>query len=302
VIRQLLDDVFEDVIVEMLQNTDDLLKLREWTMVIPKYNFSLFDLLIQPSLTGENDRTEVLFMNSISNGYAALFNILFALDLDFNPMLLEQFQIDTSGLYTINIGNFGAKDRDAIVQIVFDIKTLIDRILLDPVYARFLKVNGEQGTVRIQEAAGNIGMTFGELAQMIDSIQKETDEQNDDVIRYVDLNGNIIWDPDELLLFPGIGQMDKELVDALAQVLLALKINFVDGVPFALNNFNDLLCYFDLCFLGTVLDTLYLMDAGEIDLAEALRDPDDAGLRPLLQNVSDFLGKVIDAMEGLEFE
>ncbi len=97
-----------------------------------------------------------------------------------------------------------------------------------------------------------------------------------------------------------MGLFDKELTYAIRDVLLALKINFVDGVPFALNSFNGLLSYADLEWMTLVLDALYVLEVGEIDLAANMRNPDPDGLRPLLEDISALLDLVIIALEQIE--
>jgi len=288
-LQGLVDELFYKIIDEMLTNLENIIESPDWTMMIPKYSFSILDILFQPSFTGENDRADAYFMNSVSNGYAAVFNLLFALDLDFNPILLTAPPIDASSLENIDLAGFDQGDLDMVIAFVHSLRDFIHIILTDPVYPDFLATKDETGIFMIQEGARNVGAVFGQMVQMIDAVAYESDEQWDDAIRYMDKNGNEIWEDGEYLMISGVGAFEKELVFATRPLLLSLKVNFSDGMPFALNSANDLLGYYDLDWVAFILDALYVLGYGEIDIAYGMRNPDPKGLRPLLEDIEEML-------------
>ena len=293
-VQDLLQQLLEEVAVEMLQNLDSIFEVPDWSMVVPQYSFSLLDLFLVPSLTGENDLAEARLMNSISNGLAGILNILFAVDLDFNISSLDAAEQIIADLDQVN-----AFDLDTIQDILLEIQDLIRWLLNDPAYPAFLSSKDEQSIGRIQEAAQNFGLFFGELAVMIETIDHETDDQTDDAIGYVDENGNGQWDGEEVMFFPGVGSLDKNTAYALREVLLALKVNFTDGIPFPLNSVNDLLAEMDIGLVGLLLDLLVFLEIGEIDLAQGLRYPTEEGLRPALETLYNTLGIIYDVIELL---
>jgi hypothetical protein len=293
-IQDLLDTFLQDVANEMVLRSEDLIEFPEWTMQIPSYSFTLLDLFFQPNLDGENDLGEVYLNYSIANMVQAAFNLLFALDLDFNMTTVMNVVLGLQTDEALDIS-----DTQSIQDLLVGAAEAIGWLLEDPMFPTFLSLREEEGVQLVQDASMNVGVLFGSLVEMIDWIDSETDDQSDDAVRYVDLNEDGIWDEDELLMIPGVGTFEKELVFAMREIFLYLEVNFADGVPVPLSSLEPLVIYFEQEWITFIFDILYLLDLSEIDLSEPLRNPDPEGLRPLLKSVqqtllvvSDLLGQV----------
>lgn len=275
----------DDVITEMFRHMDHVLGSATWTFDIPKFNFTILDLLFHPDLSGQNDTSDAYFISSYVNAIGGALDLLFGVNVDINPVVMAAIITDYEDIFSeLSLG-----DTEQLLEILEYLDHLIELILGDPAYSEFLLVKEGAGYDRIEKSGNEIGEVFGNLVYMIDSINEETDDQSDDAIRYIDINENGIWDDDEKLLIPGVGAFEKELAFALREVLLALKINFTEGVPFSLTSMNELFVYFDMYWVTIILDALYVFDIGEVDLATFFNDPTEAGLRDLLADVKDVL-------------
>lgn len=292
-IVDILSSPLDDVMNEMFRHMENVLDSSAWNFHVPKYNFTILDLLFQPSLSGQNDAADAYFISTYVNAMGGALDLLFGLNLDINPVLMTAIILDFDDLPDIDFENFTDEDSEAIVYLLEYFEHIVDMLLDDPAYSEFLKVKGAKGIERIEKAGNEIGHVFGSLVNMIDSVDQETDDQSDDAIRFIDANGNGNWDDGEQLLIPGVGLFDRELAFALREVLLSLKINFTEGVPFPLNSMNDLLSYFHMNWVAVILDALYIFDIGELDIASFFNDPSEDALRELLGDVKDGLGIAI---------
>jgi len=76
-----------------------------------------------------------------------------------------------------------------------------------------------------------------------------------------------------------------------------LQVNFTGGIPFPLNSLNDLLDYFEMGWAAVLLDILYVLEIGEIDIADAIRNPSEDGLRPLVEQLVAVIDILILALD-----
>ena len=296
-LQQLGQDFFEGVALEMVQKSEDAILAPDWSFFVPSFEFSLIPEVIEPVLSGENDRSDAFMLHGISIGFAGLLDIVFALDLDYNQILLGTM---LQAIGSLSIEELFVMEPDQLQATLIEIRGGLDLLLHDPVYAQFLSLSETDGRERVRNASEEIGTVFGDLADMIDSVNFEEDPQWDDAIRYVDTNENGAWDNDESLLIPGVLSMDKELAYAWRAVLLELQYNFVDGRPFALNTINDVLAHYDVPVVSAILDVLYVLGYGEVDFSYGLRNPDEDGVRQVVEDVIRVLDIVIEAIDLIE--
>jgi hypothetical protein len=221
------------------------------------------------------------------------------LNINFSLTYISNIELDMSFLQHIDLTNLDDADIAGIQNFIRDLETILANLLNDPMYPDFGALAGQSGKKLVQQSSRNIGMAFGELADIVQSLKDEVGV-NEQVraIRYIDANFNQFWDQDEVMVFPGVGEMDYGLADALQQILIGLDVNFYQGEPFRLETLLPLSDYFDLRWMKLVLDALELLGISEFDLAATLRDPDPEGLRPLLYDVQELLA-LIDAALNL---
>ena len=112
--------------------------------------------------------------------------------------------------------DFGDYSTGAIVSLVVD---LVDRMLTDPGFPYFLKIDMDRAddlrTARLDLGLGllGVGKTFA-------TVESETDDQTDDVLAYVDANASGGFDAGEPYVIPGTGVLSEETMDILFAVSL----------------------------------------------------------------------------------
>lgn len=290
---ELIEAFWEPIATEQKDAMDRLLAEPEWDMEIPAFEFSLLGLYTF-DLTGENDLGDVYANGALINAMNGIFELVFSLNFNLNFLTLENLDLDVAFLDDLDFENFDEADRASLKIFIGQLSELLGKMLKDPAYGDFLTLNEDGGKQRIQGASDYIGNIFGSLVNAIDWIDSETDPQWDDAIRYLDDNENNLWDEQEKLLVPGMGEFDKDLVIAMREILIRLKINFTDAVPFPVNALSGLLEYYGLDQYGFLLDLVTFLGKGEIDLADSLNHPTEEGLRPMV----DELIVVLDALEN----
>jgi len=302
-IQQILNQFWTAISDEMAYDLNAVQGHDDFLFEIKKYNFSFFNLLFQPSLSGIHDLADTYFFSAIYFGMDALLSGVQAYDLDINPLLIQSIDLDDLNL-DLNLIDFGEDDLQSLIELLQWINELIGQILDDPIYSTFLTLNQENDEAAdIVETTGqDVGMIFGSLATMIELVGEETDDQSDDAIRFVDLNGDSLWDDEEPLIIPGVLQAEYALAWALHDLCVALKVDFVEGYPFHFEELKPLLDYLDLPFLSAAIDLLDLMDVDSVDLGAYFRDPDPAGLRPLLADLQEFLTLAIELLSDVNLQ
>ena len=293
-VQEFLADFWEDIDVEM---NDALAKVQSepdnFSFEIDKYNVSLLGLPWQPSLSGRHDYTDTFLFRSIYSGMDALFSTSLGVNLDFNPLALAMFM--TMPDLTIDLDDLSAGDLEQIVALLEWVDDLIDVILNDPVHTSFLTLLEPDGEATLQQVGQQIGTMFGALADMIEQVEAEGDDP-DDPIHFLDQNSDGEWNVPEPLIIPGVAQLEYDLAWAVHDVLLALKIDFVDGYPFQYESLEPLLAYFDLAWINSIIEVLDLLGIDGIDLGQTFREPQPEGLRPLLADLQVLIEQLIELL------
>jgi len=281
---------------EMFSKARDLEQHRNFQFYIDPFSFTFFNLLFQPSLSGVNDMTEVHFVNSIGQLFSGAINLILGLNLNFSITYINNIDLDLSVIQNMNFNELTDEDIDAIQSILQDVEGILNDLLNDPIYRDFGALADQR---RVQDASKNIGLMFGELADVVQSLKDDVDvNQWVRPIHYIDSNYNQFWDVDESMVIPGVGELDYGLANALQQIFLGLQTNFYDGEPFQFDSLLPLFDYFDLHWVDIVVNILATFGIHEIDLAAPLHDPGPDGIRPLLYELKDLLA-LIDAVLNL---
>jgi len=297
-IQKILAEFWAQVSLEMGNNlTFVQTSTTPFAFDIEKYNFTFLDLLFQPSLAGVHDISDTYFFGAIYSMMDALFSAVLAVDLNFNPVLLETVTLDIE--LDIDLDDFGADDLAEINELLTEVDAILLLLLNDPVYADFFTAPEEEDQEMLRRLGEQIGWIFGNLAEMIERVAREETDQTDDAIRYVDLDGNGRWNAPEPLIVPGVIEADYDLAWAIHNVLLALKVDFVDGYPFQLESLNDLFDYFNLSFISAGINVLDLFGIDEIDLGGAFREPTEEGLRPTLYGLHELIGVIQTVLDAI---
>lgn len=298
-IQTILEDFWFQISQEMVNNLYGIwAHPDDFRFDIEKFNFTFFDLIFQPSLAGVHDYADSFFFAAMYSFMEVIFDAALGLDLNFNPLLLQTVDFDFD--LNISLEDFSAEDVETIIELLGWADDVIDLILNDPTHPTFLTLRDEEGVDRIRQMGQQIGGIFGSLAMVIDEVNRETDEQWDDAIRYVDENENLVWDETESLLVPGVTEMEYDLAWAVRNLLVALKVDFVDGYPFNIESLAPMFDYFDLSFVNVIIEIMDLAGLDSVDLGAPFRNPDEAGLRPLLSDLREIISIAILVLSDLD--
>jgi len=174
---------------------------------------------------------------------------------------------------------------------------LLDDLLSDDAFDRFLALDGEEGVAFMQRAGVNLGNAFARLAAAFEQLAQETDAQDDDQLAYRDANGNgkydALVDPVQL----GALTIEPAIAAALPELCRNLSRAFWEGsaadpnplLPdkIYLSMLDDL-----LIALGLIDDDLPLGWLG-LNVGRFFAEPSPDGLRGLLLmllDVAEMLG------------
>lgn len=251
------------------------------------YSVDLLPPLVQPTFSGIHDMSDVSFFGAVYAAIDALFSAVLALDLDLNPTLLQALGLTdvVSGSGFLPIADVD----DGVAEDIAAVVAVLDSVLGDPVYREFLTLRAEDGESYLQWSGAQIGMIFGRLAEMIERVAAETDDQTDDVIRFVDDNGDGLWNEPEALIIPGVIEMKYDFAWIVHDIALALKVDFTDGYAFRLEELAPLFDYLNLQPISAAIGMLDAVGIDAIDLGVVFREPSPAGLRPLLEDSLEIL-------------
>lgn len=290
-ITALVDEFWSPIAEEMAWNIQAIQGHPDFLFELEQYTFTLLAPFFQPSFSGYHDESDLFFFASNYAGIDALFSIVQGLNLNLNPLFL--MNLGFNDLLDLGVLGKAEAQTDELTTTLLEIDSFLELILNDPIYRDFLTLS-ENGEEYMENAGVQIGMIFGHLATMIEMVAAETDDQTDDVIRYRDLNGDGIWNDPEPLIIPGIAEMEYQLAWIVHDLLVALKVDFTDGYAFQL---EVLIPLFDFLGLDELSLAIRLMDLAGIDsleLGRVFREPDPAGLRPLLSDVRYLIQVMID--------
>jgi hypothetical protein len=255
------------------------------------YTVPLIESLFQPVFSGFHDESDLSFFAGVYAAMDALLSAAISLNLDLNPVLLAGFGLDELLMMA------QADEPAPVIDLLIEIDRWLDLILNDPIYQDALTLR-EEGAESFRHAGEQIGRIFGEWATMIEMIAAEHDEQTDDVIRYVDQNGDGNWNEPEPLLVPGVIELDYALAWVLHDLFLALKVDFTDGYPFHLEELNPLLELFGLYPVILLIDVLDVLGVDSVELGAYFREVGPEGLRPLLADAQDLIRLLVEALSG----
>ena len=228
---------------------------------------------------GEFDKTDLYLFGAVTSLMETLLDIIQAHDINFDLAGLEVPEMDFTN------------DPLGAIQGILD---LIEGLLTDPEFPDFLKVQGEDGFIRMQGAGINIGNAFDRAARMFDQLGTETDYQFDDQVRYFDVEKNNKYDSqidpviiaDLITLEPGLAPILKNLCIDLSTAFW--EDSQFDVHPYKkdtlnLGMFNDL-----LIFMGVINKPLLPEWLG-VNVGEFFANPSVDGLRTLLFAIIDLV-------------
>jgi len=275
-IGDLIQDFFVQVLEPKFVQSNDL--YYELTFV-PDLQFDLerYELVIADmtlvDFSGVFGDAELHFFGTVNSLLLAVTNLLLAHDVnfDFDNLVIPEFGDDIM------------ESIDAIVD-------LLRGLLSDPNYPNFLYLK-EDGVFRMQATGLNLGLTFLRLNFMIEAVKNDTGDQSDDPIRYIDENGNGLWDEDEAVEISGLAVIEPELIPVISNLAgdlavaifdtTPLDIDPLDPNPFYPASLNDILIY-----LIDGLDTPIIPPGFlPIDLGPFFAAPSPDGLRNILELV-----------------
>ncbi|NLH48253.1 MAG: hypothetical protein GX444_06575 [Myxococcales bacterium] len=283
-VGELISEFWAPIREEMSYDIEALKDHPDFLFELDYYSVALLDPFLHPVFSGYHDESDLYFFASVFSGMDAIFYLFEGLNLDVNPILLAGLGLSASG-GAINLFANETEDEwwDEIADWLTEADALIATILNDPIYREALTLDEEEGADNVEQSGTQIGMIFGNIAKLIEMVAAETDDQSDEVIRYVDENGDGRWNDPEPLIIPGVVEMDYRLAWIVHDICRALKVDFADGYPFHLEELNPLFNYLDLHFLTALIDLLDLAGVDAVDLGQAFREPTSAGLRPALE-------------------
>lgn len=183
------------------------------------------------------------------------------------------------------------------------LKTTVDilqALLNDPMYPDFLTLPPEN-LADFQEAGLQLAGGFDAYVSMLADIETDANGRPEDVVGYVDWNGNGQWNSHEPYRIPGFGELDEEemvLFEALRFAAEKLRNSLWDYTEYDVDPEN--LNPFHLAYLNPLLDALgwppLIPDWGlfELDLGAVFEDPGEDGFKNLLIIIVNLADIILD--------
>jgi hypothetical protein len=171
-------------------------------------------------LGGEWDHADAVLLLAGANLLTGLFDALLARDLNFDLGHVFALPIDWTDL--------GSVDLAAIWR---DLVHMVNLLLTDANFPGFLGLTAE-GPERMPRAGIELGLVAKYVVETGWLVRQETDDQSDDVIGYVDADGNGAWNEGEPLTIPGVGPLTADQMKTLASAMFvatALQDSLLDG-------------------------------------------------------------------------
>jgi hypothetical protein len=169
-----------------------------------------------------------------------------------------------------------------VVEIILD-------MLDDPSFPDFLTIPEENADM-FREAGLEVGDALTNWLLTFEAVKAETDDQTDDVIAYVDRNGNNAYDEGEPFVIPHYGELTDEQMALNADILAmveGLRDSFYDYTPKDVdpNNPNP----FRIVLLRPILKHLglpgWIIPDMELDIGGWYVDPAGSGLKDTLVTI-----------------
>ncbi|MCB9476672.1 MAG: hypothetical protein H6685_07350 [Deltaproteobacteria bacterium] len=157
-------------------------------------------------LAGEFDAGELYQSKAFAGSLSALFYHLYAINIDFDPFWL----------YALTEADFDDLDTLETISVVVDV---LLNMLTDPGFPDFLVVT-PGGQAIFRQAGTDLGDAMDDFLSTFIAVDAETDPQDEDVISWVDRNGNLVRDPDEPYRMAYFGELSDEQMAQLAEMQL----------------------------------------------------------------------------------
>jgi len=282
VIQEIIREYLMPINDEMFAMADDLMEnhtdLRFYIEELPMW-MDGDEVVIE--MGGEWDIADVQNLKSFTRVLEALEQFLISFDLTFNYYTFSHWPQPGSGW--------------SIEQIIHSYSELILELLADPDYPDlFTFLDG--GEDHFAESATQFGLGCLDMVTAFDMALDEIDLQQDDVLGYVDANGNGQWDEGENYILPYFGPLSEPLQITIENLLILaedLGGAMLDTGPedvhpnlpdwFLLSNLNFILEYLDLLIYGFRLPPI------PVPVGYWFYHPLDDGLRSIVGAVAQLL-------------
>ncbi len=227
-------------------------------------------------MPGEWDAADVHDLVAFAHFMEGLEQLLISFDFTFNYNTYSDWPLPGEGA--------------TIEETIHSYSGLILELLADPDYPDFLNFLSD-GQEHLTESGVNFGFGFMGMIEAFSAALLEIDNQEDDVLGYIDANGNGHWDEGEMYRVPYLGDLAPEM-NGVVLDLLALLENlggaFLDGGPedlrplrpdwFLLSKLNFIMEIADLAWYEFIGHPIRFLDI-PIPIGFLFYDPFDDGLR-----------------------
>ncbi len=276
-LHHFIKHIMEPVLEEMVAGLDDARRDPDLVLDIPVVPIELLgeELL---DMGGEWDAADVLWLSSLAYTMKGAVDFMQGINLDFDPGPL----LAMNSVRKLLTGE--PVDFDMLfVELTDVLLTILD----DPEKEDLLSpLDG--GLERIAQAQMELALAAKFGAATWRTAGRETDAQSDDVLGYVDANGNGVFDAGEVYVFLGgeYSAFMRDLLPAFETTLDALYLGLAEGTPvdpypispqtFDPAVFNEFLIIFGLPAL---------VASAQWDLAAFFADPPLAEMKDLVADV-----------------
>lgn len=231
-IDDLLDDLFGTL---FLQFSDEIPDLVEQAAEVECLSLELTALPIRidfeeiANVSGDDwDMSEVM----------ASYGLVAPLSGAVRLLTVLNFNLDLSYLFGLVDIDFGSYSTTEIISIIVDI---LDKILNDPAFPDFLTM-ADGGLEDFRKIQFELGLGFRAAADTFTTIRGETDDQTDDVLGYVDVNGDLAYQSGfDHYFIPGYGELDADgmsIAAAYENMFRDLGDSFLDNTEYDVDPAN----------------------------------------------------------------
>ncbi len=235
-------------------------------------------------LETEFDLSDMHAFESFSLLFGGLLRHALVLDLDF----------DIGLAFLITEIDFGSLDPlEAVAAVVRLLLQMVD----DPGHPDFLTMD-ESGVEQYRLAGLQLGLGMDHFLRTFSAMEEETDLQDDDVMGYVDLNGNRAYDAGEPFRIPHFGVLDEEgmeWVEALSGLVTSLRDSYLDQTEHDSDPENP--NPFQVATLNPVLELLglpgFIPPNLALNLGNMYANPNPTGLKDALLGILRFLDLIL---------
>jgi len=283
-LQGMLDEVLVGKSEEMESSLDVCSQRESFRFDLDNYPI-VWNGRVLDEVEGEWDSAEAAFLFGPVRLLGGVVGSLVAYDLNFDVTLLAGIDLDGAPAEVLG----------RIIDVMLD-------ILNDPDYPDFLILT-DDGDETLQQAGIAFGFASLAFPNGFVLVRAETDDQADDVVAYVDRNGNGGYDEGEPYRVPIFGELtseQSELIPLIEELCTRVGASFLDGTeydldpdnpnPFLLSDLNDL-----LVALGILPSPL--LPSIPFDLGKPFREPTPDGLKNILIEIFTWLDGIFPAPE-----